>query len=124
MTTEQPLSSCVVVTVRPRPSVWEETARAMLPDPLEDEDDDALDDACPDPERDRTLTELDRPEPLRRDDAAGLPAVDRISRPSARIRTISHPLPETLTSSACTAALMAGLAAAIPARPAKAAIAR
>ncbi len=100
----------------------------MLPDPLEDEledeDDDVLDDACPDPERDRTLTELDRPEPLRRDEAAGLPAVDLISRPSARIRTISHPLPETLTSSACKAALVAGLAAAIPARPAKAAKAR
>ncbi len=122
MTTVQPFSSCVVVTVRPDGPVWEETARATLPDPLEDEDD-ALDDECPDPDRDRTLTELDRPEPLRREEAAGLPAVDLISRPSASRRTISHPLSETLTSSACKAALLPALAAARPANPAKAKIA-
>jgi hypothetical protein len=88
----QPRSSFEVVTVRPVSSVWEETARAKLRRPLEEEDE-ALEDELADarPELlDDALALAPRPWRAETETAAPGGATDRISRPSARIRVTTQ----------------------------------
>lgn len=117
MTILQPFSSCVVVTVRPSPSVTDETARAVPLLPLEEEEN-ALADDRESPERDRTLIELDLREEVPRD--ADAPSGDfiLISRPSGRIRNSS----QLLLFETLTCRLSPGAATAARAMKAKAAL--
>jgi hypothetical protein len=87
----QPCSSLVVVTVRPASSVWEETARAKLRPPLDEEDalDDELTEARPELLAEALALAL-RPRRAETETAAPGGATERISRPSARIRVTTQ----------------------------------
>lgn len=107
MTIVQPLSSFVVVTIRPFSSLDDDMARAV-PWPsdreLEEEDDELTDELAEDEERERALAELDAPEGVERA-TAQLPLVPvlviertlRSARPPGKSRISTQLGRETLS---------------------------
>ena len=90
MTTVQPFPSCVVVTVRPCSSVYDAAARAvpLERDDDEDEEDEAMDDARPDCDREAALAEPGPTEIWLR--LENFVFADLISSPLLRMRVKRH----------------------------------
>ena len=89
MTTLQPCSSRVIVTVRPLASVAEEVARAVPPDLLDEEDDTLMEELLLELELEWAEAELQRLDRARAG-ARFFAAPVVTSRPSARIRVTAQ----------------------------------